>query len=628
MKSQRLSHLSRWVGQWRSTLLPSLSITGLVILTRLLGVLQPLEWKAFDLALRARPAEATDSRITLVTITEEDIQNALGYPISDQDLAALIEELQTYEPRVIGIDIFRDVAVGEGAEALAQTLQADTNIIGIEKIGGQTEVEATSLFSEEQVGFADAVIDTDGYFRRSLLGDFDDDGNYRFSLTIRMAEKYLAADGFTLENGVKDPDTMQFGDVEIPRFFTNTGGYVQADDGGTQTLINFRAGKDAFEQISYQALMNGNVDTDLLTGRAVLVGYTAESVKDFVSSGAIATENPSLVPGVEAQAHAISQLLSAVYDERPFIRTLPDSIEYLLIFAFGLLGMALANWRRKPAWHWALVIASAASGVLWAYGLLIASWWLPIIPVLAAFCLNAVAIYPFRQAQAQLLSQQNAHENFIDQTYNAIHNGPLQTLSSMLSTWPENQPASPAMRTDLYRLNQELRGIYETMRKELLLPDGQIAISQGRTFDLRLSLQELLYEIYTSTLERQRDFFKSVVQITKFEAMADERLSAKQKRDIARFLEEALINVYKYAKDATRLTVTCCQENNNNIVRITDNGSQGLHPTQRKIQGGYGTQQAQKLASRLGGRFTRRAINPKGVCCELRWPTKRSFWKS
>jgi len=59
-------------------LLPGLSITGLVILLRLLGGLQTLEWQALDFGLRQRPAEKTDERITIVALTEEDIQTELG----------------------------------------------------------------------------------------------------------------------------------------------------------------------------------------------------------------------------------------------------------------------------------------------------------------------------------------------------------------------------------------------------------------------------------------------------------------------------------------------------------------------------------------------------------------------
>lgn len=178
--------MNNWRQHWQAGLLPGLSITGFVILARLLGLFQPIEWKAFDTALRWRPAEEIDSRITVVTLTEKDIQETLGYPISDQDLATLVGKLQTYNPRVIGIDIFRDQPVREGFETLESELASADNVIGIDAMEAPT-VPPPPMLPESQIGFADAIVDNDGRLRRSLLANADEDGNYRFSLTDRKS---------------------------------------------------------------------------------------------------------------------------------------------------------------------------------------------------------------------------------------------------------------------------------------------------------------------------------------------------------------------------------------------------------------------------------------------------------
>ena len=611
---------------WHTTLLPGLSITGLVILARLFGILQPLEWRALDAGLKWRPPEAPDPRVTLIAITEDDIQTALGYPISDQALAELIETLQTYDPRTIGIDIFRDEPVGEGHSRLLTALTKTNNVVAINKIHGATVAPPANM-PEAQVGFVDANLDSDGFLRRTLLADQDDLGDYRFSLTIRLVEQYLAPEGIVLENGIRDPETMRFGATEIPRFQPNTGGYVRTDNGGNQALINFRGGEIPFEKISYKDLMAGQVNPHLLQDRAVLVGYTAESVKDFVSSGAIASNSPSLIPGVDIQAHAVSQILSAFYDHRPFLKALPNRAEYWLILTSGLLGMALAYWRRKPAIHLLALIAVSVGGLSVCYALLVASWWLPVVPMTVAFLLNAAALYPFYQAQAQLRSQLNERQQLIDWTYNTIHNGPLQIAANMLSLWPAQEPAPNALRTELLALNQELRGIYEAMRQEMLSPNKQLVITGQRMVDLEVPLNELLYETYRATLERRHSFFAPMLKITRFETMVDSDLSPAQKRNLARFLEEALINVYKYAKGTTRLTINCCQEGSNNLIQIRDNDDQSLPPNPPSVQGGYGTQQAKKLARQLSGQFKRDKIDPQGTGCELRWPTSLPAWQ-
>ena len=615
--------MKNWQQNWQAGLLPGLSITGFIILARLLGALQPLEWKALDLSLRWRPAEATDSRITIVAITEADIQTALDHPISDQDLAKLINKLQTYKPRTTGIDIFRDKPVGDGYAALASALASAQNIIGIDSIESPTIPPAPAL-SESQVGFADAVLDNDGALRRSQLANADAAGNYRFSLTLQLAAAYLAADGITLENGLQDPDTIRFGDTEIPRFQPNTAGYVRTDNGGNQALINFRAGANSFTQVSYSDVMSGQVAPELLQNRALLIGYTAESVKDYENSGAISGINPSAVPGITLQAHALSQILSAVYDDRPFLRVLPNALEYLLIMGMGLLGIAIAHWQRKPGLHLLLVMVVSILWILWIYLIAIASWWLPVVPTLAVFLLNSVTLYPFFQAQSQLQAQIKEQDKLIDQTYSTIHNGPLQEIAMMLKAWSAGEPAAAELRSQLETINQALRGIRETLQQEMRSPSETLVMMGEQTVDLQMPLHTVLYETYSNTLERYHSFFEPMTKIRKFEPMADSRLTGREKRAIGRFLEEALTNIYKYATGTTRITVTSQRTDEYNIIKIIDNGK---GQTQQKAHEGYGTQQADRLARQLGGKFARTSLEPQGICCELRWPVQLSAWQ-
>lgn len=615
-----------WFSHGRFSLLPGLSIIGVIILTRAAGFLQPLEWRALDLSLRWRPAETTDPRITLVTLTEEDIQTSLGHPISDDALSELIETVQTHQPRVVGIDIYRDIPVREGYVKLEKTWRTFDNIIGIYRVEPERAVAPPPALPEEQLGFADAVLDDDGFLRRSLLGQTDDTDTYRFSLTIQLVSQYLAEDGLMLENGIRDPETMRFGTAEIPRFYKNTGSYIGADHGGNQTLINFRAGTNPFEKITYTALMAGEFEPELLRDRIVLIGYSAASVKDFVNSGAIAGVNPTLVPGMDAQAHAISQILSAVIDGRPFLHTFPDGVEYLLILGGGITGMVLAQGQRKPITQLLLIVVIGSIGLLLNYGLALISWWFPVVPTVGALLLNGAVLYPFYQAQAQLRSQLEERQKLINQTYNTIHNGPLQTLATMLSTWPTAQPAPNTLRPALYQLNQELRDIYDTMRQEMLLPTEKLVLTGQQAIDLQIPLDELLREAYQITLERHREFFEPIIKIVAFEPMDDHQLDVDQKRDLGRFLEEALLNIKKYAQSTTRLTVDCRQREQENVIRVIDNGNDH-QPTQVKTSGGYGTQQAKTLARTLNGTFGRTSMTPKGICCELRWPIQQPTWK-
>ena len=509
--------------------------------------------------------------------------------------------------------------MAKGEQQLASVLKSNSSIVGVTRITEPTIPPHPSL-PEAQIGFADTFIDQDGSYRRTFLGSFDEKNNYRLSLNTRLVEHYLAKDSLTLENGIKDPNTIRFGQTEIPRFMSYTGGYIRADSGGNQALVNFRAGAEPFEKLSYTQVMSGSVPPDLLQDRIVLIGYVAESVADFITSGAIISDNPSLIAGVEFQAHAASQILSAVYNNRPFLTSLPELAETLLILCGGLIGAGLALSQRKPTLHWLFAIALCASWIIICYALIVAGWWLPTVPTLLAFMLNAAVLYPLYQTKAQLQAQIEERKRLVNWTYNTIHNGPLQILASVLSTWPTDKPPSSGTRTKLEDLNRELRNLYEVMQQEMLLADKTLTISGQRTIDLQIPLDAILYETYQATIERQQSFFEKVIQITTFEPMSDGKLTSEERRELARFLEEALINVYKYAKTATRLSIDCRQEKDFNVIRVTDNGKEG-DPTSRAS---YGTQQANRLAKQLKGHFQRIGIQPHGICCELRWPARKS----
>jgi two-component sensor histidine kinase len=125
--------------------------------------------------------------------------------------------------------------------------------------------------------------------------------------------------------------------------------------------------------------------------------------------------------------------------------------------------------------------------------------------------------------------------------------------------------------------------------------------------------------------------------IPKFAPMTDHHLTPAQKRSLCRFLEEALCNVGKHAVAATKLWVFCGQENGDQVVRVTDNGTGMVAlidtavgtPLDRTTDSatGLGTRQAIGLAKQLRGTFRRMPHAPQGTVCELRWPVaKRGFW--
>ena len=622
---------------WQRQLLPGMTVIGLVILVRLLGLFQTLEWKTFDSFLRLRPAEPQDERLLIIGINEADIQQIGAYPIPDQNLAALLQALAQDQPRAIGIDIFRDLPVEPGHLILADLLATSPNVFGIEKIAGD-RIPPSAALPPERVGFFDFPLDADGFVRRAYLGarpaalrarpldNHADIDRFRFFLSLKLAEAYLAELGLTLENGLQNPDNMRFGDTELFQFQPNSGGYVATQSAGIQILIHPRSGKSPFKRVSMADVLAGRVDASLIRDRIVLIGIMSLDQKDLLNSAAVNTDNPGVFYGVEMHAHVTSQILSAVLDNRPMLRVWSDGWEYLWILIWGGLGMLLVRYISRPAWYllsvglMVLGLVGLSLALLWLGG-----WWIPVAPTLLVVAVNGCVLPGFYLYDQTLRSRIDERQRIIEQTYDAIHNGPLQTLALLRQ---QKEHLDPPVSAKLENLNQELRAIYNRLLKESLPQAEQLQLGRRQVVDLRSPLHEVLYQVYAVTLKRDFIGFETIkFQVVKFELLQVEGLPSDDKRSLCRFLEEALCNVGKHAVGAKRLTVLCLATDTENLIRVEDNGkaSQDLLAANTD---GRGTQQALALAQRLQGTF-QRSFSSTGTYCELRWPLcmSKPWWR-
>lgn len=604
----------------------------LVVLVRFTGLLQSLEWVALDNSLRCRPFEAVERRIVIVGITEEDIRRAGSYPIQDRELAALLRKLQEYQPRVIGLDIYRDLAVEPGHAELVEAFRNIKNLLAVERgladRSGSTVAPPPEI-PPDRVCLADLNLDSDGRLRRILLGTSTDKG-YKFSFSLCLASDYLYQDNILLKNGIRDPIAMRLGSVELNRSLPNYGGYVRAKVDENETLLNFRSGRKPFRTVSLTEIKTGRVDPSWIRDRIVIIGMTAPSVKDIVNTSAIAGVNPGLAYGVEIHAHATSQIISAVLDGRPLLKVWSDGWEYLWIIGWGFLGIWFGRLISSPLKLLLTIAIAIAALVGISYGSLILGWWLPSVPALLALVLNGFGFTTFYRYDKYLKSQIEQsqliireRQLIIDRTFDAIHNGPLQTLSQMLKDSQAQEPLLNPFLAKLKHLDRELREVYEAVRKEALTQSNSLHLGNSTEIDLSAPMDKVLYKVYSSTLARDLPCFQTLeIKIYKFDDLKNCSLSIEQRRGLCRFLEEALCNVGKHATGVTRLSVTCTQEKSGYALRIKDNGA-GLHSrtcdeTNKHLR--IGTQQAENLARQLGGRFRRVPCSPQGTLCELTWP--------
>jgi len=376
-------------------------------------MLEFLELAAYDWSLRWSPKHATsDPRIVLVTISEHDIRQQGQWPLTDHTLAQLLNQINRGQPRVIGLDLYRDFKVPPGHEELNQIFLNTPNIIGVMKFPSPSigAIPGPAILQEKgQVGFNDMLPDPGGTVRRGLL--FLDDGKTSAtSFALTLAAQYLSQDGIMMTPDDQQPDYVKLGVTTLPPFSSNDGGYSNADDQGYQMLIQYYQADRPFHRYGMTDVLGGQIATEAFQDKIVLIGVTAESVKDlFVTPYSQGLHDQQLMSGMELHAHMVSQLLRiGTHQEQP-LHTLSDGQEMLWIAIWCLLGSLVGV--MIHAFWFVVVTFMGLSGFLGsvAYFSMQAGWWIPSVPpilgLLITGSLLSTALSRIERDQRKLLME-------------------------------------------------------------------------------------------------------------------------------------------------------------------------------------------------------------------------------
>ncbi len=396
--SQKQSLPKKWL------LTTSLVVTGFISLLRLTGILQAWEWNLLDHFFLWRLTDIQEPRIVVVTISEADINHVGQWPIPDGILATAINNIKAHQPNAIGLDIFRDLPVAPGTQDLIKLFGSTPNIYVVEKVIGES-VPPPLTINKQQVGFADQILDSDGKIRRGLLSVVGKDKQMRFSLGTKLALHYLQSQDINLQP--LDNNRYRLGKATFERFNGNNGGYVQADAGGYQILLNYWGTEANFKQYSLTEVLNNKIATEDIKDRLILIGSRAESIKDFVytpysnSNGWF--RSPQRMAGVFIQANIASQILSATLDNRPLLYTKNKFSEFFLILLWGLVG-SLTSWRFRTYFKIAIYIfLTAILLTIICYIKFLLGWWLPFVPSLLALIITTTTFIVIKDKQREKL---------------------------------------------------------------------------------------------------------------------------------------------------------------------------------------------------------------------------------
>ena len=422
--------LTRW-GRLKTVLLVSVVVSALVMGVRQIGMLQPLELQAFDQLMRLRPDEGPDSRLLVVTITENDFklpqQQQRKGSLSDQTLALLLQKLEPYQPRAIGLDILHDFPVDPNQADLATRMRGNDGFFAICKASepqiSEPGVAPPPEIPVERQGFNDFVQDSDGILRRHLIAmkpGSTSPCTTPYALSAQLAFRYLGVLGYSVK--YTQNNDLQLGKVVFKRLRSHMSGYQQLDDWGYQILLNYRSygsPLEVAEKVTIEDVLTGKLKPEDVKNRIILIGITAQSAGDFFptpySSGQEAYQE---IPGVVVHAQMVSQILSAVLDGRPLLWVWPSWGEALWVFCWSVFGSTLV-WRIQNPLRLAMAEV-AALGVLYGlgFGLITQGGWVPLVPSALALVVTSASMVAYTASEPSLFSRGSSESDVTTMNHN------------------------------------------------------------------------------------------------------------------------------------------------------------------------------------------------------------------
>jgi diguanylate cyclase (GGDEF)-like protein len=288
------------------------------------------------------------------------------------------------------------------------------NLIGVQRgVGTQKVPPPPPLAGTGQVGDAGIPEDADKRVRRAMLTGQEGERVY-LGLGLMVALKYLEKEKIQPVTLTSSPNTYQLGRAQFHPLQRDAGGYVGVDDRGYQTLLNFRGPASSFPTISFSDVLQNRLPETWLRDRIVLVGTTAESVKDiFLTPYSDAEGQSDWMAGVMIHANIISQIVSAALDGRPLLQGVPGSWRWVWILVGASAGVLVswnvlqANWVNKHLSYGAAILATLLSSgglVAIGYWIFLQGWWLPVATTVLALNGAAIGCFAYYSYKLQRLA--------------------------------------------------------------------------------------------------------------------------------------------------------------------------------------------------------------------------------
>lgn len=396
--------------------MPLLAIALLVLAgtvsLRLAGLLRPAELAGHDLivTLARHVAELPDPGVVVLG-ADDRAKAAFGWPLPDALVARAVEKLVALRPAAIGLDFFRgDMPVGPlgqaadpaDAERLVALLEATPNLVLILDTFREDLPPPLARLASPGVDRLVAPTlapDHDDVLRRGLLGDVFPDREVAepylelWSLAAGLVRIAIAGQGLAPDGPVAE-GVMVLGRRALPPLVAEDGPYAGSTDvgGGYEFLASWPI--PDLPVLRLEDLLGDRLDPSLVRGRVVLMGATARSADDIVTSPILDRSSANALPGrsvfgVEAHAQFTAQLLLEARGQVPPLRPAPRFAWFLTLAAACLAGAAAGGLIARPLVSLPLL---ALGGLAWpaaALAWFVQGLWIAWIPALLGWLLSA-----------------------------------------------------------------------------------------------------------------------------------------------------------------------------------------------------------------------------------------------
>lgn len=374
-------------------------------------MLRNLREQGFDRMLAFAPRSDAESNVVVVDIGREALAELGPWPWPRTRLASLVNRIAEAEPRAVAIDILLAPRDGEPEDAgLAAALARVPAVLGIvldpaptpaapltSAIAVSGNVKVPDLLQTPGASLPDpALLKSAG--GAGVISLPAPEGEPVRAVPLLAGGAGALFPGFAVETirvaqgganliASSPPQVLRIGQLGLP---------LPPD--GLMRLHFARAADRIARTISAQDLLAGRADHARLAGRLVLLGASAPE-----AGGLRLTAVDPLMPSVDIQAEAISQMLSA---KIPWRAGFMSRAEILIGVALGLIGI-LAVLTLPPARAALAWLGLAVAWILCAIFLSTSRMWLtdPVVPVLLLLIgTQAAALAQFARTYRQRLA--------------------------------------------------------------------------------------------------------------------------------------------------------------------------------------------------------------------------------